>query len=70
MVNPSGRNGRDNGQSKSKSPPPQLGLIHDFRYSEPADDILKASLMQYARECLTLDRRIERLAEEHGYFIR
>lgn len=26
--------------------------------------------MQYARECLTLDRRLKRLASEHGYFIR
>ncbi|EPQ56805.1 hypothetical protein GLOTRDRAFT_104539 [Gloeophyllum trabeum ATCC 11539] len=35
----------------------------------PPDDVLRESLLQYARERLTLPQRIERLKAEHGYHI-
>ena len=36
----------------------------------PPDDVLKAALLQYARQQLTVKQRLERLGEEHGYWIK
>ena len=50
---------------------PAMTLLIVFRYHiDPPDEILSASLHQYAKERLTTAQRLERLGAEHGLNIK
>ncbi len=45
-------------------------IVFQYYIQDPPDEILSASLHQYAKERLTTAQRLERLSAEHGLNIK
>ena len=69
MPNPTGVNGYDNGTSELVVYTACLALTFSM-FTVPPEDKLVAALQQYAREQLSLERRIQRLGADLGYHIK
>lgn len=71
MVNIRGKNGCHNGEGMSPSwLDPRIPIESYHCAVAPPESILHAALHEYAFEKLTIKERIDRLADEYGYYIK